>query len=90
MHMNVAVLFHSFWREPASVLQMLEPMFEMDFYLPRCFMAVLKFEKLDVVSTEAIPPEVTLAGLYFYFKSLYFDYESNKKVWRDYKQNWLN
>lgn len=60
---------------------MLEPMFEIDFYLPRCFMAVLKFEKLDVVSTKAFPPEVTLAGLYFYFKAFYyFDAESSSKV----------
>lgn len=59
---------------------MLEPMFEMDFYLPRCFMAVLKFEKLDVVSTKAFPPEVTLAGLFYYFKTSYFDAESNRKV----------
>lgn len=59
---------------------MLELMFEMDFYLLRCFMVVLKFEKLDVVFIEAIFFEVILVGLYFYFKSFYFDYEFNKKV----------
>lgn len=64
------------------MLQMLEPMFEMDFYLPRCFMAVLKFEKLDVVSTKAFPPEVTLAGLFYYLKTSYFDAESSRKVFR--------
>eukprot|EP00105_Crassostrea_gigas_P007930 XP_011422347.1 PREDICTED: E3 ubiquitin-protein ligase rnf213-alpha isoform X2 [Crassostrea gigas] len=71
----------SFWKmEPASVLQMLEPMFEIDFYLPRCFMAVLRFEKLNVVSTGLFPPEVTLAGLFYYFKTFYFDTESNRKI----------
>lgn len=63
---------------------MLEPMFEIDFYLPRCFMAVLRFEKLNVVSTELFPPEVTLAGLFYYFKTFYFDTESNRKVIRVY------
>ncbi|XP_062591685.1 E3 ubiquitin-protein ligase rnf213-alpha-like, partial [Saccostrea cucullata] len=69
--------------EPASVLKLLEPMFEMDFYLPRSIMAVLKLQKLDVVTTKAFPPEVTLAGLYFYFRTEYFDSESSQKIVRN-------
>ena len=52
----------------------------MDFYLPRSFMAVLNFDKLDVVTSKAFPPEVTLAGLFFFFKTTYFDSDYRKKV----------
>lgn len=55
-------------------------MFEIDFYLPRAFMSVLRFEKLSVVKTKLLPPEVGMAGLYFFFCTEYFSSEINKKV----------
>lgn len=62
------------------MLELLKPMFDMDFYLPRSFMAVLKFDKLHVVKSKVFPPEVTLAVLYFFFKTDYFDSDHRKKV----------
>ncbi|XP_056014152.1 E3 ubiquitin-protein ligase rnf213-alpha-like isoform X2 [Ostrea edulis] len=67
--------------EPMVILKKLEPMFEMDFYLPRSFMAVLKLDKLEVVKSKALPPEVTLAGLYYFFNTEYFlDGDANRKM----------
>lgn len=54
------------------ILKKLEPMFEMDFYLPRSFMSVLQLDKLEVVKSKILPPEVTLAVLYYFFNTEYF------------------
>lgn len=49
------------------MLECLSPLFPMDYLLPRSFVAALEFEQLkDVVPTELIPVEVTLAALYFF------------------------
>lgn len=70
-----------FCREPMVMLKKLEPMFEMDFYLPRSFMAVLKLDKLEVVKSKVLPPEVTLAGLYYFFNTEnYFEGDAKRKV----------
>lgn len=61
---------------------MLELMFEIDFYLLRCFMVVLRFEKLNVVFIGFFFLEVILVGLFYYFKIFYFDIEFNRKVIR--------
>lgn len=53
-------------------------MFEIDFYLPRAFMSVLKFEKLTLVETKLIPPEVGMAGLYYFFCTEKFYSNKNK------------
>lgn len=51
------------------MLECLSPLFRMDYLLPRSFVAALEFEQLkDVVPTELIPVEVTLAGLYYFSK----------------------
>lgn len=55
-------------------------MFEIDFYLPRSFMSVLRFEKLTVVKTKLLPPEVEMAGLYYFFCTEYFYTDTNRKV----------
>lgn len=44
-------------------------MFEMDFYLPRAFMSSLKIERLTVVKTKLLPPEVVMANMYYNLKT---------------------
>ena len=72
-----------FFRDPEAILKTLAPMFEIDFYLPRAFMSVLKLEKLTVVKTMLLPPEVLLAGLY-YFLFEYLETDSKTKVISNY------
>ena len=48
------------------MLETLQPMFEIDFYLPRAFMACLNLEKFIVLKTMLLPPEVVMAGLFFF------------------------
>lgn len=58
------------FRNPKDLLDRLSPLFEMDYLLPRSFMAALKYEQLkEVVPSELIPVEVTLATLYYFVKS---------------------
>lgn len=72
--------FLLFCSDPEKILKTLAPMFEIDFYLPRTFMSVLRIEKLTVVKTKLLPPEVGMAGLYYFFCTEYFNTESDKKV----------
>nr|XP_022293483.1 E3 ubiquitin-protein ligase rnf213-alpha-like isoform X1 [Crassostrea virginica] len=63
------VVKRKFWN-PKDLLDRLSPLFEMDYLLPRSFMAALKYEQLkEVVPSELIPVEVTLATLYYFVKS---------------------
>lgn len=56
-------------RDAKAMLEYLTPLFPMDYLLPRSFVAALEFEQLkDVVPTELIPVEVTLAALYYFSK----------------------
>lgn len=55
-------------------------MFEIDFYLPRAFMSVLNFDMLTVVKTELLPPEVGMAGLYYFFRTEHFYTDTNREV----------
>lgn len=55
-------------------------MFEIDFYLLRVFMLVLRFEKFFVVKIKLLFLEVGMVGLYFFFCIEYFSLEINKKV----------
>lgn len=69
-----------FYRDPENILRTLAPMFEIDFYLPRAFMSILRLEKLTVVKTKLLPPEVVMASLYFFSKTEYFGTDLKKKV----------
>ncbi|XP_062573624.1 uncharacterized protein LOC134235507 [Saccostrea cucullata] len=56
--------------EPMDLLKKLEPMFPIDYLLPRTFSAALSLEKLSkVCSANAIPSEVILAVVYYYMKA---------------------
>lgn len=49
------------------MLLKLTTMFDIDYLLPRSFMAVLQLDKLEsIVMEHLIPPEVVLAGMYYY------------------------
>lgn len=48
------------------MLDTLQPMFEIDFYLPRAFMACLNLEKFIDLKTRLLPPEVVIAGLFYF------------------------
>lgn len=49
------------------MLLKLATMFDIDYLLPRSFMAVLQLDKLEsVVGDHLIPPEVVLAGIYYF------------------------
>ena len=49
------------------MLDLLHPLFKMDYFLPRSLIAVLNYEQfVDVIPSGHIPPEVTLAGIYFF------------------------
>lgn len=53
-----------FYRTPEDMLQLLVPMFEMDYLLPRSFVAVLNIEKFETaVCEKKIPIDVVLAGI---------------------------
>lgn len=53
-----------FYRTPQQMLQLLAPMFEMDYLLPRSFVAVLNIEEFETaVCEKKIPIEVVLAGI---------------------------
>ncbi|XP_061169274.1 E3 ubiquitin-protein ligase rnf213-alpha-like [Saccostrea echinata] len=66
--------------DPEIILQTLAPMFEIDFYLSRSFVSVLKLEKLTVVKTKLLPPEVVMAALYFFLRTDYFENDTKKKI----------
>lgn len=74
------ILLIFFYRDPETILRTLAPMFEIDFYLPRAFMSILRLEKLTVVKTKLLPPEVVMASLYFFTKTEYFETDLKKKV----------
>jgi hypothetical protein len=49
------------------MLLKLATMFDIDYLLPRSFMAVLQLDKLkSIIHQHLIPPEVVLAGMYYY------------------------
>ena len=57
-------------RSVDEILQRLTPYFEIDYLLPRSFMASLKMKELEpVISSNTIPLEVSLAALFYYLKS---------------------
>lgn len=74
------ILIFFFYRDPETILRTLAPMFEIDFYLPRAFMSILRLEKLTVVKTKLLPPEVVMASLYFFSKTDNFETVLKKTV----------
>ncbi|XP_060561077.1 E3 ubiquitin-protein ligase RNF213-like, partial [Ruditapes philippinarum] len=68
------------WEIPIEkTLDVLEPMFEMDYLLPRSFVTAVRLRELDsVIATGKIPTEIILANLFFHIKdtrpSWKFDY----------------
>lgn len=54
-------------RDAKMMLDCLSPMFKVDYLLPRSLVAALNYEQfVDVVPSGLIPPEVTLAGIYYF------------------------
>lgn len=52
------------------MLQLLAPMFEMDYLLPRSFVAVLNIERFESTAHEKkIPTDVKLAWIYAFLKT---------------------
>lgn len=52
------------YRTPQEMLQLLAPMFEMDYLLPWSFVAVLNIERFETaVREKKIPIDVVLAGI---------------------------
>lgn len=59
-----------FYRTPHEMLQLLAPMFEMDYLLPRSFVAVLDIERFETtVCEKKIPIDVVLAGINNFIKT---------------------
>lgn len=70
--METNFLFHCFFvfRPFETVLKNLEPLFELDFLLPRTFMTAVDLQDLDkVIQTRKIPMEVCLANLTYHVKT---------------------
>lgn len=60
------------------MLQLLAPMFEMDYLLPRSFVAVLNIERFETtVCEKKIPTDVVLAGINNFILSNYI-FKSDK------------
>lgn len=58
-------------RSLRRVIDILEYMFEADFYLPRSMMACLRIEELkDALDYQIFPPEAGCASVYFFLKTL--------------------
>lgn len=52
------------------MIQLLSPMFEIDYLLPRSFVAVLNIRKFEcTVCEKMIPPDVVLAGINTFLKT---------------------
>ncbi|XP_053390334.1 E3 ubiquitin-protein ligase RNF213-like [Mercenaria mercenaria] len=72
------------WTIPInSVLQVVEPLFEMDYLLPRTFMTAVELKDLDaVIKSQKIPLEVCLANLTYFLRTTkprpYFDWQNKK------------
>lgn len=64
------LVFFIFNRTPHEMLQLLAPMFEMDYLLPRSFVAVLNIERFEsTVNEKKMPTDVKLAGIYTFLKT---------------------
>lgn len=64
------LVFSIFNRTPHEMLHLLAPMFEMDYLLPRSFVAVLNIERFEsTVDEKKIPTDVKLAGIYTFLKT---------------------
>lgn len=73
---NSSLIGNTFFRDAKSMLDLLQPLFKMDYFLPRTLIAVLNYEQfVDVVPSGHIPPEVTLAGMYFYAVGSHLPYK---------------
>lgn len=60
------------------MLQLLAPMFEMDYLLPRSFVAVLNIERFETtVFAKKIPTDVVLAGINNFIRTNYI-FKSDK------------
>lgn len=52
------------------MLHLLAPMFEMDYFLPRSFVAVLNIERFEsIVCIKKVPTDVVLAGIHTFLKT---------------------
>lgn len=69
------------------MLECLSPLFPMDYLLPRSFVAALEFAQFkDVIPSELIPVEVTLAGLYYFSKHYKVTTHKNEVRIKDWMQ----
>lgn len=72
MSKNYHYMYLYLTRTPDQVLKMLTPYFQMDYYLPRSFLTSLKLEMIpDIVSSGFIPPDVTLASIFYYIRTAF-------------------
>lgn len=82
--MILLLVFSIFNRTPQDMLHLLAPMFEMDYLLPRSFVAVLNIERFEsTVNEKRIPTDVKLSGIYTFLKKdiIYkSDKVKNKKI----------
>ncbi|XP_063417895.1 E3 ubiquitin-protein ligase rnf213-alpha-like [Mytilus trossulus] len=67
------------FESPSDLVQILHPYFEMDFLLPRTFVASLSFKQFVALDTKHIPPDIMLAAFYYFVKV--------KKLYRD--ESWI-
>lgn len=62
--------FYIFNRAPHYMLHLLAPMFEMDYLLPRSFVAVLNIERFEsTVCEKKFPMDVVLTGIHTFLKT---------------------
>lgn len=58
------------FRSSTLVLKKLIPYFQMDFYLPRSFMAALKLEEIpNLIASGIFPSDCILAVLFYFIKT---------------------
>lgn len=61
-----------FYRSAGDMFKVLNPYFAVDYLLPRTMIASLKLEMFqDVLTTNTIPLDITLAALYYYLRITY-------------------
>ncbi|VDI32729.1 Hypothetical predicted protein [Mytilus galloprovincialis] len=56
------------FESPSELVQLLHPYFEMDYLLPRTFVASLSFNQFVALDTKHVPPDVMLAAFYYFVK----------------------
>jgi hypothetical protein len=73
------------FRPIEKTLDVLEPMFEMDYLLPRSFVTAVRLRELDsVIALGKIPTEIILANLFFHIKDTRPSWKIHDYIYRTY------